>query len=142
MGKQPENAFHIAVRWGGRAVVARTLIYDILVGIELRFGTRDHLPLVRKTVEVQSTSIELELGLPCGNSGPLKAFGHKPEESRTCQTRVRNISARQRMDPTTSRHESGSWIKNHDVFIKVISTVTASLTSSWALAKVTRSQCS
>jgi hypothetical protein len=39
VGKQPENALHIAVRWAGRAIVALAcliLIYDFFVAIACR----------------------------------------------------------------------------------------------------------
>lgn len=42
MGKQPENALHTSVRWGGRAIVALsrpTLVYDLLVGIASRLAS-------------------------------------------------------------------------------------------------------
>jgi len=38
MGKQRENSLHHAVRWGGRAIIALGLVYDILVGITSWFA--------------------------------------------------------------------------------------------------------
>src|SRR2546426_2433496 len=66
----------------------------------LRFGPRDHQPVVARAVEVEIRSVELELRVPTRHPGSRLIRGHEAERRFAAKSRVCGIGSRRWEDPT------------------------------------------